>query len=176
MKSGNITILGLQWGDEGKGKVVDYFTEGVDIVARFGGGANAGHTVVNDRGKFILHLLPSGFSFTSTITLIFISEGYRVEYLPIDYRKRKGWSKFRPIHDTFNMLILILRTLVYFNPLRVFLPLGILLLLLALPALLAWTHTGSVAWLVAAAGFLIASLQAIGVGMVADLLGKRKKK
>jgi adenylosuccinate synthase len=58
--SENLTILGLQWGDEGKGKVVDYFTEGVDIVARFGGGANAGHTVVNDKGKFILHLLPSG--------------------------------------------------------------------------------------------------------------------
>ncbi len=56
----NITILGLQWGDEGKGKVVDYFTERVDIVARFGGGANAGHTVVNDKGKFVLHLLPSG--------------------------------------------------------------------------------------------------------------------
>jgi len=60
MSSGNITILGLQWGDEGKGKVVDYFTDRVDIVARFGGGANAGHTVVNDRGKFVLHLLPSG--------------------------------------------------------------------------------------------------------------------
>ncbi len=60
MNNGNITILGLQWGDEGKGKVVDYFTGQVDIVARFGGGANAGHTVVNDRGKFILHLLPSG--------------------------------------------------------------------------------------------------------------------
>jgi len=60
MNSGNITILGMQWGDEGKGKVVDYFTDEVDIVARFGGGANAGHTVVNNRGKFVLHLLPSG--------------------------------------------------------------------------------------------------------------------
>jgi adenylosuccinate synthase len=58
--SNNLTILGLQWGDEGKGKVVDYFAQGVDIVARFGGGANAGHTVVNDKGKFVLHLLPSG--------------------------------------------------------------------------------------------------------------------
>lgn len=56
----NITILGLQWGDEGKGKVVDYFTNKVDIVARFGGGANAGHTIVNEKGKFVLHLLPSG--------------------------------------------------------------------------------------------------------------------
>ena len=60
MKSSNLTILGLQWGDEGKGKVVDYFTDRVDIVARFGGGANAGHTVVTDKGKFVLHLLPSG--------------------------------------------------------------------------------------------------------------------
>lgn len=60
MKNGNLTILGMQWGDEGKGKVVDYFTDRVDIVARFGGGANAGHTVVNDKGKFVLHLLPSG--------------------------------------------------------------------------------------------------------------------
>lgn len=58
--SKNLTILGLQWGDEGKGKVVDYFAEHTDIVARFGGGANAGHTVVTDSGKFILHLLPSG--------------------------------------------------------------------------------------------------------------------
>jgi len=60
MKTDNLTILGLQWGDEGKGKVVDYFAGGADIVARFGGGANAGHTVVTDQGKFILHLLPSG--------------------------------------------------------------------------------------------------------------------
>lgn len=60
MKTNNLTILGLQWGDEGKGKVVDYFAGGVDIVARFGGGANAGHTVVTDQGKFVLHLLPSG--------------------------------------------------------------------------------------------------------------------
>jgi adenylosuccinate synthase len=60
MKKNNLTILGLQWGDEGKGKVVDYFAGDVDIVARFGGGANAGHTVVTDQGKFVLHLLPSG--------------------------------------------------------------------------------------------------------------------
>jgi adenylosuccinate synthase len=60
MNTNNMTILGLQWGDEGKGKVVDCFAGKADIVARFGGGANAGHTVVNDKGKFVLHLLPSG--------------------------------------------------------------------------------------------------------------------
>jgi len=60
MMTDNITILGLQWGDEGKGKVVDCFAKKAEIVARFGGGANAGHTVINDKGKFVLHLLPSG--------------------------------------------------------------------------------------------------------------------
>jgi adenylosuccinate synthase len=60
MNNQNITILGLQWGDEGKGKVVDYFSRLADIVVRYGGGANAGHTVVTDSGKFVLHLLPTG--------------------------------------------------------------------------------------------------------------------
>lgn len=60
MKTNNKTVLGLQWGDEGKGKVIDYLCRDADIVVRFGGGANAGHTVVTDKGKFVLHLLPSG--------------------------------------------------------------------------------------------------------------------
>jgi adenylosuccinate synthase len=60
MINSNITILGLQWGDEGKGKVVDYFSRHADVVVRYGGGANAGHTVVTDKGKFVLHLLPTG--------------------------------------------------------------------------------------------------------------------
>ena len=60
MDKQNITIIGLQWGDEGKGKVVDYFSRRADIVVRYGGGANAGHTVVTDSGKFVLHLLPTG--------------------------------------------------------------------------------------------------------------------
>lgn len=60
MKSNNLTIIGMQWGDEGKGKVVDYFSRQADLAVRFGGGANAGHTVVTDKGKFVLHLLPTG--------------------------------------------------------------------------------------------------------------------
>ena len=64
MKSNNLTIIGMQWGDEGKGKVVDYFSRQADIAVRFGGGANAGHTVVTDKGKFILHLLPTGILHT----------------------------------------------------------------------------------------------------------------
>lgn len=53
-------IVGTQWGDEGKGKCTDYFAEKADYVVRFQGGANAGHTIINDYGKFALHLLPSG--------------------------------------------------------------------------------------------------------------------
>lgn len=53
-------IVGINWGDEGKGRVVDLLTENYDIVIRYQGGGNAGHTVINDKGKFALHLLPSG--------------------------------------------------------------------------------------------------------------------
>ena len=53
-------LLGLQWGDEGKGKIVDVFTPQYDIVARFQGGPNAGHTIVINQEKFVLHLIPSG--------------------------------------------------------------------------------------------------------------------
>ena len=53
-------VLGLQWGDEGKGHIVDLLAEQADIVARFNGGNNAGHTVIFDGKHFVLHLIPSG--------------------------------------------------------------------------------------------------------------------
>ena len=53
-------IVGINWGDEGKGRMVDLLTSGYDVVVRYQGGGNAGHTVVNEKGKFALHLLPSG--------------------------------------------------------------------------------------------------------------------
>ena len=56
----NCAIVGINWGDEGKGRMVDLLTERYDVVVRFQGGGNAGHTVENDLGKFALHLLPSG--------------------------------------------------------------------------------------------------------------------
>ena len=56
----NCAIVGINWGDEGKGRMVDLLTHDYDIVVRFQGGGNAGHTVINERGKFALHLLPSG--------------------------------------------------------------------------------------------------------------------
>src|SRR6476646_11967048 len=59
-KMGNVIILGSQWGDEGKGKIVDLFSERFDIVARYQGGHNAGHTVFIGEKKFVLKLIPSG--------------------------------------------------------------------------------------------------------------------
>ncbi|HNR30834.1 MAG TPA: adenylosuccinate synthetase, partial [Candidatus Hydrogenedentes bacterium] len=53
-------VVGANWGDEGKGRMVDYLAQNADIVARYQGGNNAGHTVVNEFGEFKLHLLPSG--------------------------------------------------------------------------------------------------------------------
>ena len=54
------SIVGINWGDEGKGRMVDLLSQEYDIVCRYQGGNNAGHTVINDRGKFVLNLLPSG--------------------------------------------------------------------------------------------------------------------
>ena len=56
----NCAIVGINWGDEGKGRMVDLLTQDFDVVVRYQGGGNAGHTVINDYGKFALHLLPSG--------------------------------------------------------------------------------------------------------------------
>lgn len=56
----NCAIVGINWGDEGKGRMVDLLTENYDVVVRYQGGGNAGHTVINEHGKFALHLLPSG--------------------------------------------------------------------------------------------------------------------
>lgn len=56
----NCAIVGINWGDEGKGRMVDLLTDSYDVVVRYQGGGNAGHTVINDMGRFALHLLPSG--------------------------------------------------------------------------------------------------------------------
>jgi len=63
-------VIGSQWGDEGKGKVVDFLSEEADYVARFNGGNNAGHTVINDFGTFKIHLVPSGIFAQNTVGLI----------------------------------------------------------------------------------------------------------
>ena len=65
-----VAVVGAQWGDEGKGRVVDYLATDVDLVIRYGGGNNAGHTVVNPHGHFKLHLIPSGIFYPKTRNLL----------------------------------------------------------------------------------------------------------
>jgi adenylosuccinate synthase len=65
-----IAVVGAQWGDEGKGRVVDYLARDADLVIRYGGGNNAGHTVINQHGHFKLHLIPSGIFYPTTRNLL----------------------------------------------------------------------------------------------------------
>ena len=66
----NIVVLGSQWGDEGKGKIVDWLSNQADIVLRFQGGNNAGHTIVVNRKKIALSLIPSGIIRKNTMSII----------------------------------------------------------------------------------------------------------
>ena len=74
-------IVGANWGDEGKGKITDMLAEESDIVVRFQGGSNAGHTIINDYGKFALHLLPSGVFYNHITSVIGNGVALNIPYL-----------------------------------------------------------------------------------------------
>jgi len=78
------------------------------------------------------NLLPNGFSLTSTITMAMLSNNYRIKYISIDYYKRSGRSKIRPIHDTINFFNLVSKITLYFKPLRIFIPITLSLLVLGI--------------------------------------------
>jgi len=87
-------VIGAQWGDEGKGKIVDYLSQKMDFVVRFNGGPNAGHTVVNKYGKFQLHLVPSGIFNKRVVPIIGNGVAIDPEILikEIKYLKKRGIS------------------------------------------------------------------------------------
>ncbi len=74
-------IVGANWGDEGKGKITDMLAKESDIIVRFQGGSNAGHTIINDYGKFALHLLPSGVFYRHTTSIIGNGVALNIPYL-----------------------------------------------------------------------------------------------
>ena len=74
-------IVGANWGDEGKGKIKDMLAKESDIIIRFQGGSNAGHTIINDYGKFALHLLPSGVFYQHTTSIIGNGVALNIPYL-----------------------------------------------------------------------------------------------
>ena len=75
------SIVGANWGDEGKGKITDMLAKESDIIIRFQGGSNAGHTIINDYGKFALHLLPSGVFYQHTTSIIGNGVALNIPYL-----------------------------------------------------------------------------------------------
>ncbi|MDI6832116.1 MAG: glycosyltransferase family 2 protein [Actinomycetota bacterium] len=120
-----------------------------------------------------LHMLPNGHSWVSTITLAFLTNSHPVKYVPIDYYPRKGKSTFHPVRDTGNYLMTIFRTITWFSPLKIFLPLAMLLLLTGTGKLIAdvvrysWRVTPSTVILV------LGGLQILVLGLIADMIAKR---
>lgn len=116
-------------------------------------------------------LFPNGFSFTTTITLALECHGYIVKYHPIHYAPRVGDSKIRPFRDTLNFFSLVLRVVMYFKPLKIFIPLsGIIALGGAASAVLSQMNgqpTGTTLFL------FVAAIQVAALGLLADLLVKR---
>lgn len=121
------------------------------------------------------HILPSSFSFTTTITLSYLSDGFLVKYVPIDYHERHGSSKIRPFRDGINFILLIIKAITYFNPLKVFLPISFIMLLVA--ALLFWYTTFVVGKLadISVIVLVVASIQIGLFGLLADLMVKRNE-
>lgn len=118
-------------------------------------------------------LLPDGFSFTLTITLASFSNHEKIKFVPISYCKRKGRSKIRPIHDTSNFFLLIIRTILYFNPIRVLLPLaGIFLLAAIILAVYSIFIVGRFMD-VSVTVLSVFAVQLALLGLVADLLNRR---
>lgn len=119
------------------------------------------------------YILPSGFSFTTTITLAMLSNGYRVKYVPIDYHQREGKSKISPIRDTIGFTNLIIRTTLYFNPLKVFMPLSGAVALGAIGLLVYSKFVLGRVMDISVMVLLTAALQIAVIGMLADLIDKR---
>lgn len=118
-------------------------------------------------------ILPSGFSFTTTITLAYHVNDRFVLYLPVDYHKREGKSKIKPIQDTLNFTALILRTILYFRPLKIFLPFAGALFVAGLAVLFySWKFTPKIMD-ASVSILLVSALQMAAIGLLADLIDKR---
>jgi glycosyltransferase involved in cell wall biosynthesis len=117
------------------------------------------------------NLISNGFSFTTTITLALLARDGHVVFVPIDYRKRTGSSKIRPIADTFNFVVLILRVSVYFEPLKVFLPVSGLLAAAGLAYAGLQVRQGNLGE--GPVLLLVTALQILLVGLIADMISRK---
>ena len=121
------------------------------------------------------HLLPDGFSFTTTITLAMLTNNYIVEFIPIEYKIRSGRSKIRPIRDTMNFIQLIIRTVLYFDPLKIFLPISAFFFVSSIAVLVfSYLFTPKIMDITTVI-FFISGVQILAIGMIADLIDKRNR-
>ena len=125
--------------------------------------------------KKFYRILPNGFSFTTTITLAMLTNDYQIKYIPINYNKRTGKSKIRPIRDTLNFIQLIIRTVLYFNPLKIFLPVSIFLIFLSLSVLLYSFFAMPEIMDITTIVLFVSGIHLMAIGMIADLIDKRFK-
>jgi polyisoprenyl-phosphate glycosyltransferase len=123
-----------------------------------------------DVGAQYLHLLPRGFSCVTTMTLSFLCDGYSVGYIPIDYAKRSGRSKFHWWADTKRYLVQVIRMVLSYNPMRVFLPAGLLLLGIGTMKFLYDILTKHFSVATNTLLVLFAGFQIIVIGLLADLV------
>ncbi len=127
-----------------------------------------------------LPILPSTHSWVSTITIAFLSASFEVRWLPIDYYPRVGRSTFHPLRDTYNYLMLCVRTVMYFNPLKIFLPLALGLLALGTGKYLfydiLWRFNpdwGLPPMPGTTLALIVTGLQVLVIGLLADLIVRR---
>jgi len=124
--------------------------------------------------KFI-NILPDGFSFTTTITLAMLTNDHSVKYININYHYRRGDSKIRPVYDTINFIQLILRTTLYFNPLKIFVPLSLFFVASAfLVFILSWVFLDRIMD-VSSGVLLMTAVIVMAIGMLAELIDKRMR-
>jgi glycosyltransferase involved in cell wall biosynthesis len=122
-----------------------------------------------------MHILPHGQSWVSTITLAHLSDDLDVKWIPIDYYLRKGTSKFRPVQDTYNYLMLVMRTVMYFNPIKILFPVGVLLLTAGIIRQIWWFLIGNLVVHSSNVLLVIAGLNIIMMALLADLVVRRAR-
>lgn len=121
------------------------------------------------------HILPNGFSFTTTITLSALCNGYSVKYVPVRYLKREGKSKIMPVRNTWQFLMLIIRTIIYFNPLRVFMPVGMGMIVLGIIVGIYSKFFLGKLMDVSTITAITAGVEILMIGFLADLISKRSR-
>lgn len=172
-------VVGARTGENYKGSLIKYPARILFLwLSEFASGrripdVNSGFRVFRkDAVKRHFNTLCAGFSFTTTITLAMSLGGYFIKYVPIEYHRRKGQSKIRYIRDTMRSLQIIVETILYYNPIKIFILLAGILWFIALLGLMAYKIAG-VEWAMALAiSAFLTSFIVFGLGLTTDLLRK----